>query len=62
METSRYLRIHLSHMTSHAAMIAPLYSAFVLDNVIVYCFLLLKEIAPLPREKTNPDVDFLLAL
>ena len=55
--TSKSFRISLSHTASQAATIVPLYSASVLANVTVGYFLLLQEIAPLPRENTNPDVD-----
>ena len=41
---------------------APLYSASVLDNVTVGSFLRFQEIAPLPRDKTNLEVDRLLSL
>jgi hypothetical protein len=37
-----------NQITSHATIAAPLYSAFVLNNAIVGCFLLLQLIAPLP--------------
>ena len=40
----------------------PMYSAYVLDSATIGCFLLLQETAPLPREKTNPDVDHLSVL
>ena len=46
--------ILLSHTTSRAAIAPPLYSASVLKREMVGCFLLLQDIAPLPREKTNP--------
>ena len=51
-----------SHMASHAATAAPLYSASVLDNASVGCFVLLQEITPLLREKMNSDVDRLSSL
>ena len=38
-------------------MAAPLYSASVLDNANVGCFLLLQEIALLSSEKANLDVE-----
>ena len=38
-------------------MVVPLYSASVLDNATVGCFLLLQVIAPPPSEKKNPDVE-----
>ena len=41
----------------HDGTAAPLYSASVLDSATVGFFLLLQEIAPQPRENTNPDVD-----
>ena len=44
-------------MASHVGTTVPLYSASVLESAAFDCFLLLKEIAPLPREKTNPKVD-----
>ena len=62
MSTPRSSSTHLSHTASHAATAAPMYSASVLDSAIVYCFLLLQEIAPLAREKTYLDVDCLSTL
>ena len=62
MKTSGSLSILLSHTTSHAATVTPLYSASVLEREIVSFFLLLPDIALLSREKTNPEVDRLLAL
>ena len=56
-KTPRSFRMRLSHTASHAATVVPLYSASMLDTANVGCFLMLQEIAPLPREKTNPDVD-----
>ena len=47
-------------MASHVATTAPLYSASVPNNAIVSYFLLLKEIAMLPNENANPDVDLQL--
>ena len=57
MGTPMFFRMRLSHTASQATTAVPLYSASVLDSATVGCFLLLQEIAPLPREKTNPDVD-----
>ncbi len=45
--------------TSHATIVAPLYSTFVLDNATVGCFLLLQLTAPLPKENMKPLVDLL---
>jgi len=45
--------------TSHVAIVAPLYSTFVLDNVVVGYFLLLQLTAPLPKENMKPLVDLL---
>ncbi len=45
--------------TSHAAIVAPLYSTFVLDSVTIGCFLLLQLTAPLPKENMKPLVDLL---
>ena len=58
----RYFNMLFSQTASHVAMVAPLYSAFVLDNANVGCFLLLHEVALLPREKKNPEVDRLSTL
>ena len=41
---------------------APMYSASILKRAMVGCFLLLLDMAPLLREKTNPEVDLLSAL
>ena len=38
-------------------LLEPLYLASVLDSATVGCFLLLQQIAPLPMENTNLDVD-----
>ena len=62
MGTPSYSKILFNHIASHAATIAHLYSTSLLDNAIVSCFLLLHDMAPLPREKTNPDVDHMSAL
>ncbi len=45
--------------TSHATIVAPLYSAFVLNSAIVGYFLLLQLTAPLPKENMKPLVDLL---
>ena len=58
----RSFNILLSQTTSQAAMVAPLYSASVLDSATVGCFLLLHNTVPLPRENMNLDVDHLSAL
>jgi len=42
---------------SHAIIATPLYSASVLDNAIVGCFLLFQLITPLPKENMKPLVD-----
>ena len=57
MGTPRSFKILLNQMASHAATMGPLYSALVLDIAIIGYFLLLHDMAPLPREKTNLDVD-----
>ncbi len=44
---------------SHVAIVAPLYSASMLDNAIVGYFLLLQLTAPLPKKNMKPLVDFL---
>ncbi len=44
---------------SHAIIVAPLYSTFVLDNANVGCFLLLQLTAPHPKENMKPLVDLL---
>ncbi len=45
--------------TSHVTIVAPLYSAFVLNSATIGCFLLLQLIAPLPKENMKPLVDLL---
>jgi hypothetical protein len=45
--------------TSHATIATPMYSAFVLDNASVGCFLLLQLTTPLPKENMKPLVDLL---
>jgi hypothetical protein len=45
--------------TSHLAIVAPLYFAFVFNSVTIGCFLLLQLTAPLPKEKMKPLVDIL---
>jgi hypothetical protein len=45
--------------TSHAAIVAPLYSTFVLDNANVGYFLLFQLTTPLPKENMKPLVDLL---
>jgi hypothetical protein len=45
--------------TSHATIVAFLYSAFVRDSAIISYFLLLQPTAPLPKENMKPLVDFL---
>jgi hypothetical protein len=45
--------------TSHVVIAALLYSASVLNNAIVGCFLLLQLRAPLPKENMKPLVDLL---
>ena len=62
MGTPKSFKIHFRQTALHVVMIAPLYSTFVLDCEIVGFFLLLHDMAPLPREKKNPDVDRRLAL
>jgi len=47
------------HMASFVACVFAMYSAFVVDNAIVGCHLLLQEMAPPPIMKTNPMVDLL---
>ena len=44
-------------MALHVAMATSLYSASVLDNATIGCFLILQEIAPLSSEKTKLDVN-----
>ena len=53
---TQILKILLSQMTSHTVIVAPLYSAFVLEHATIGYFLLLQEMAPLPRQKMNPEV------
>ena len=55
-------KILLCQTASHVATSALLYSAFVRDSATVSCLLLLHDMAHLPREKMNPDVDHLSAL
>jgi len=45
--------------TSHAIIVAPLYSAFMLDSATIGYFLLLQLTAPLPKENMKPLVDIL---
>ncbi len=45
--------------TSHAAIVAPLYSASVLDNATIGCFLLLQLTTSFPKENMKPLVDLL---
>jgi len=47
------------HTASFLACVFAMYSASVVDNVIVGCRLLLQEMAPSPIMKTNPVVDLL---
>ena len=49
--------MHFSETALHATIVAPLYSTCVLDNATIGYFLLLQEIAPLPMEKTNLEVN-----
>ena len=58
----RSFNIHFNQTTSKPTTTVPLYSAFVLNSATVGCFLLLQEMAPLLREKANPEVDHLSAL
>ena len=46
-----------SHIASQVATTAPLYSAFVLDNATIDCFLLLQEIVAILKENINPNVN-----
>ena len=62
MGTPRSFSINFIEMASQAATIVPMYSAFVLDNATIGCFLLLQDMGPLLREMTNPDVDRLSTL
>jgi len=45
--------------TSHVAIAAPLYSAYVLDSATVGCFLLFQLTTPLPKKNMKPLVDLL---
>jgi hypothetical protein len=45
--------------TSHAAIVVPLYFAYVFDSANVGYFLLLQLTAPLPKENMKPLVDLL---
>jgi len=45
--------------TSHVTIDAPMYSASMLNNVTVGCFLLLQLTTPLPKENMKPMVDLL---
>ena len=60
--SAKSFNILLSHTTSHATTVVSLHSTSLLDNATVGCFLLLQDMAPLPRENTNPEVDLLSAL
>jgi hypothetical protein len=44
--------------TSHATIIAPMYSASVLNSAIVGCFLLLQLTAPFPKKKHETTSQF----
>jgi hypothetical protein len=44
---------------SHVAIVAPLYSTFMLNSATIGYFLLLQLIEPLSRENMKPLVDFL---
>src|SRR3954469_11502814 len=55
--TSRLISMLLSHTASCTAAAAAMYSASIVDNAIISCFLLLQEIAPPFRIKTKADVD-----
>ncbi len=48
-----------NQITSHAAIVTPLYSTSVFDSAIIGCFLLLQLIAPLPKKNMKPLVDLL---
>jgi len=50
-----------NQITSHASNCCTFYSASVLDNAIVGCFLLLQLTTPLPKENMKPLVDLLFA-
>ncbi len=45
--------------TSHAAIVAPLYSTSMFDNATISYFLLLQLTTPFPKENMKPLVDFL---
>src|SRR5438270_12616584 len=55
--TSRLISRLLSHTASCTAAAAAMYSASIVDNVIISCFLLHQEIAPPFSMKTKADVD-----
>ena len=46
----------------HATIVAPMYSAFVLNKATVGYFLLLQLMVALPRENINPLVNLLLEI
>ena len=48
-----------NHTASCAAPERATNSASIVDKAMHDCFLLLQEMAQLPRKKTKPDVDFL---
>jgi hypothetical protein len=48
-----------NQITSHATIATLLYSAYVLNNATIGCFLLLQLTSPLPKENMKPLVDLL---
>ena len=55
--TRRSFSSRLSHMVSHVATTAPLYSVSMLHNATVGYFLLHEAIIALPKDNAYPDVD-----
>ena len=60
--TSKSLKKFLSQTASLAASKAAIYSASMVESVMLDCLTLLQTTAALPRVNTEPDVDFLESL
>ena len=51
------IRIHMQPWLHESA---PLHSSYILEREMVGYFLLLYEITPLPRDKTNPEIGYVI--
>ena len=60
--TTKSLKKFLSQTASLAASEAAIYSAFMVEFVMLDCLILLLTTVALPRVNTEPDVDFLESL